>query len=222
MKRTRARDIARLWSRLRQEDVDLFGPASTSLRESAAAELGVADVPIDELLRAMAIASPARASVDPVLVLTSPIPLPGALATRDVVRSMLVDATDSILVAGFDIRDGEFRDLLMRAGLRGVAVAVIADRARGGAWELKRDWPVGAAPLVATQDVEQAEGKRMPMHAKVLIADNERALVGSANFTWSGMQRNLEVGLLVEGGTVRQLTSLWHTLMERGLLERLT
>jgi len=37
------------------------------------------------------------------------------------------------------------------------------------------------------------------LHAKVVVVDRSRALVGSANLTGGGMVRNYEVGILVEG-----------------------
>lgn len=38
------------------------------------------------------------------------------------------------------------------------------------------------------------------MHAKILVVDRKSALVGSANLTGYGVERNLECSLLVRGG----------------------
>ncbi|MBU0756659.1 MAG: phospholipase D family protein, partial [Nanoarchaeota archaeon] len=40
--------------------------------------------------------------------------------------------------------------------------------------------------------------KNEVLHAKVLVADGETTLVGSANPTFGGMVRNYELGFLVE------------------------
>ena len=37
------------------------------------------------------------------------------------------------------------------------------------------------------------------VHAKVVVADRNIAVVGSANFSWHGMATNYEVGVLLEG-----------------------
>ena len=37
------------------------------------------------------------------------------------------------------------------------------------------------------------------MHAKVIVADDREAIVGSANFTHSGSHRNFEVGIRLWG-----------------------
>jgi cardiolipin synthase len=43
------------------------------------------------------------------------------------------------------------------------------------------------------------------MHAKVLVVDRQTALVGSANLTGYGLERNLEAGILIRGGHVPAL-----------------
>ena len=37
------------------------------------------------------------------------------------------------------------------------------------------------------------------LHAKVVVVDREKAVIGSANFSWGGMSGNYEIGILVEG-----------------------
>ena len=43
------------------------------------------------------------------------------------------------------------------------------------------------------------------LHAKVIIADEKEAIIGSANFTHSGSHRNLEAGLRLRGPSVKIL-----------------
>jgi len=54
--------------------------------------------------------------------------------------------------------------------------------------------------------------KNEVLHAKVLVADGETALVGSANPTFGGMVRNYELGFLVEDQKISHkiLTILWR------------
>ncbi len=56
------------------------------------------------------------------------------------------------------------------------------------------------------------------MHAKVLVVDCRTALVGSANLTGHALERNLECGLLIRGGTVPTLL-VDHLLSAGGLQE---
>jgi phosphatidylserine/phosphatidylglycerophosphate/cardiolipin synthase-like enzyme len=48
----------------------------------------------------------------------------------------------------------------------------------------------------------------------VLIADGERAIIGSANLTDRGMDRNIELGVGITGPTVRYLRSAVLALMD--------
>jgi len=57
------------------------------------------------------------------------------------------------------------------------------------------------------------------LHAKVLIADGERALVGSANLTHRALQHNLEAGVLIEDAAVAsELEAHVRSLMRDGRL----
>ena len=40
------------------------------------------------------------------------------------------------------------------------------------------------------------------LHAKILVSDGKRVLIGSANPTYSGMVRNYEMGLLLDDGRI--------------------
>lgn len=41
--------------------------------------------------------------------------------------------------------------------------------------------------------------KGKTLHAKVVVVDREKAVIGSANFSWGGMSSNYEIGILIEG-----------------------
>ena len=60
------------------------------------------------------------------------------------------------------------------------------------------------------------------MHAKAAIADSRTALVTSANLTGAALAQNMELGLLVTGGSVpRRLADHFRALMTSGVLKRL-
>lgn len=45
-------------------------------------------------------------------------------------------------------------------------------------------------------------------HAKAVVIDRKRALIGSANFTWGGMAINHEIGVLLKGKYAWDIASL--------------
>jgi len=48
----------------------------------------------------------------------------------------------------------------------------------------------------------------MNLHAKVIISDRCKAIIGSANFTWPGLTKNYEIGVYLEGPEVWNLSTL--------------
>lgn len=50
------------------------------------------------------------------------------------------------------------------------------------------------------------------LHAKMLVVDRAKAIVGSANLTWSGFSKNHEIGLMVEGAVAWELALLADTI----------
>ena len=59
------------------------------------------------------------------------------------------------------------------------------------------------------------------MHAKTVVVDAERCIVGSANFTDAGTTRNIEAGIVVRSPAfARALLGQWRGLIARGWLQR--
>ena len=62
---------------------------------------------------------------------------------------------------------------------------------------------------VKYRDFELVEfSKKYPgeiIHAKAVVVDRRKAIIGSMNFTWGGMVGNHEIGVLIEGPDVEDL-----------------
>jgi len=50
--------------------------------------------------------------------------------------------------------------------------------------------------------------KEKTLHAKVVVVDREKAVLGSANFSWGGMSGNYEIGIFLEGREAWTLSKL--------------
>ncbi len=53
------------------------------------------------------------------------------------------------------------------------------------------------------------------LHAKAIIADRQRAVLGSANLSWGGMIGNHEIGILLEGPAAWTLANLAEMIATR-------
>ena len=50
------------------------------------------------------------------------------------------------------------------------------------------------------------------LHAKVMVQDRRAAVIGSANISWRGMEKNIEIGILVMDGSAWRLSSIIDNL----------
>jgi len=85
-------------------------------------------------------------------------------------------------------------------------------------------WPGSRAPEVFYDPRALAIGgeTRACLHAKCVVADEERAFVTSANFTRAAQDRNIEAGVLLDDARIAQaLSRHFEVLRERGELRRL-
>jgi phosphatidylserine/phosphatidylglycerophosphate/cardiolipin synthase-like enzyme len=222
-----ARTLYRAWRLCRNADVDLFRIDTAELLR-AIPGWDVLGLPNDdrevttilEMLRAIelrhrdATADPSRAR----LVATVPPALRVTAATRDVAESLIRGAGKEILVVGYRVSEPGFMRLLQIKGVAGVHVTVVSDRGEDDAKALFDAWPAGAAALRAYRGVEPVQGQSL-IHAKAIVADRARALVGSANFSTGGFRNNVELGVEIDGSIPAEIVQLVERLIEGRWLE---
>jgi phosphatidylserine/phosphatidylglycerophosphate/cardiolipin synthase-like enzyme len=88
---------------------------------------------------------------------------------------------------------------------------------------LQRNWPFGKPqPDLYYMPDGTNHDTRASLHAKCIVVDRKRSLVGSANFTKRGHSRNLEVGVALDDPVFAQslATQFWQ-LVESGHLAQL-
>lgn len=152
-------------------------------------------------------------------------PMSSAVAVRltsSVVVEVIRAATDRVLLVSFAAYGvAEVVRELVLAAARGVRVDLVLERTveQGG---MLRDG-AGGAPFAALAGRAQVwhwpAARRRPqgraaLHAKVVVADAELALLSSANLTDRGLSDNIEVGFLVhDGETAGQLDQHFRALM---------
>ncbi|HEU5130427.1 MAG TPA: DISARM system phospholipase D-like protein DrmC [Glycomyces sp.] len=117
-------------------------------------------------------------------------------------------------------------DALSRALARGAAVSIAVETLAGAGSAIAGSEPVhafaglrGARRYSWPKALRPADAK---LHAKLALADAETLLVTSANFTVSGLEHNLEAGLLITGGPApAQTAAHLREMVESGVLERI-
>jgi phosphatidylserine/phosphatidylglycerophosphate/cardiolipin synthase-like enzyme len=119
----------------------------------------------------------------------------GEAVSRGVAVTLILETEDDsqgkVLVDGFE--------QLQSAGLQGTAQYVWPDECRG----------------------KSKDGRVGSLHAKCAVADRRLALVSSANLTDYGLSLNMELGLMVEGGSIpSQIVAHFEFLISAGILVR--
>jgi phosphatidylserine/phosphatidylglycerophosphate/cardiolipin synthase-like enzyme len=104
-------------------------------------------------------------------------------------------------------------DLLQSAAGRGVRQTIVVNRISSQDPDI-RTRLIELAHSSAEVNLRDYSLKKSQLHAKVVVADRSRALVGSANFTWGGMVSNYELGILVEGELCWQLAHMVDVLAD--------
>lgn len=144
---------------------------------------------------------------------------PGLRTTGGVAREIIESSRIELLIVGYSITAdptltglaGQTIEAIARAGERGVVVTAILHR-EANRQALLGAWRRGVSlPSIFTWPL--ADDDKASVHAKVLVADRRDALVTSANLTYHGFERNLEMGLRVIGRAAGEIHDRIHDLI---------
>ncbi len=225
---------------------ELMRPVQAELREMTAD--GMSPAHIARLLHAVAEERAAAQGIaDRVELVWSGLDLEGS-TTRDtevVVRQLFREAECSLLVASYAIDKGKKAESLFgelaermdrepelevrfflnvhRKGFKNETSESVLLREFAGTFR-REIWPGERLPQVFHDPRSLAIGgkARACLHAKCVIADDDRALISSANFTEAAQERNIEAGVLIaDASLARALKAQFDTLVDRGTLKRI-
>ncbi len=168
------------------------------------------------------------------LVWTGPVP-PGTSFRRSdqVLLEMVREARQRITIVSFaTYRVPTVHVELLAAAKRGVDVLFIVESGRESDGRVNIDPlhalgpDLGPASRVYVWPREKRptdeNGNFGLLHAKCAIADGKRLLVSSANFTAAALEKNMELGVLIEGGDVPgAVEGHWEGLARDGALRLL-
>ena len=135
----------------------------------------------------------------------------GIRGTEPVVEEVIQSAEKEIQVIAYVFTYNALHvlDLLDQAARKGIKVGLTVNNIKRQEGRVKAKLE-NLASVASVFDFEDPHGKQL--HAKIVIADRTRAVVGSANFTWGGMFGNYEIGLLIEGEAVWNLSRVADAL----------
>lgn len=128
--------------------------------------------------------------------------------------------------AGFD----RLASALLAAARRGTAITIISHRLTDPTSTnhtvmsrlVRRAAADSLNDRFSFYEYQQGEAGHIVLasHAKVLLADGEKAYIGSANLTEYGMARRVEIGVLLQGPQVKHLRLVLKAIMESQAAQR--
>jgi phosphatidylserine/phosphatidylglycerophosphate/cardiolipin synthase-like enzyme len=209
-----------------------FSPEAERWLSQDAGALALADEmnrlsPVERLLTALrGVALERDAAAEEAVDVEFVATLPGYLSsvartTEATIAALLTCARHQVIVVGYELTEASFVRGLHEVARRGVEVICITDRRSGHGRRLLNSWPPEALPARVFQEKANEISDKSKMHGKALLVDGESLLVSSANFTWLGMNANIELGVLLRGPRVRTARTLFEELLIHSrLLER--
>jgi cardiolipin synthase len=151
---------------------------------------------------------------------TYPGDVRGSLRTTGGVAREIIDGSrNTLLIVGYSVTTNpafaglasQTLECVARAGNRGVAVTAVMDRKVNKGALLSAWNPAIQLPSLFTWP--ESDDKMAALHAKLLIADRRDALITSANLTYHGFERNLEMGVRVTGSAAAEIHDQIHELI---------
>ncbi len=111
---------------------------------------------------------------------------------------------------------------LAEAADRGVEITLVTERHADNPGYHGSDAPFPGIPAARLHWPASQRTAGASLHAKIIVVDDETALVTSANLTSRAMEANLECGILIRGGPQpRAIRGHVNALWSRGQLQRL-
>ena len=140
----------------------------------------------------------------------------GLRGIEPVIEEIIMEANQEIqlLVYVFTPKAIHLLKLLEHSLERGIDVTIVINSLSKQNETIKTELNLLKSKYDHLKIINLFEAENHYLHAKLVVVDRKKAVVGSANFTWGGMYGNYEVGLLVEGEQVWKLAEI-HTVIQR-------
>ena len=122
--------------------------------------------------------------------------------SRDRIIGLLDSAEKSLEIENEEMQDREVEDRLISAAKRGVNVEIVMSPSTS-----KPDPNAPGLDRIAKGGVKVRLVKNPYIHAKIIIVDSIKAFIGSENFSPTSLDKNRELGILVDDSGILQVLS---------------
>lgn len=120
------------------------------------------------------------------------------LNSRSAFNTLISRARHTLLVTAEEMQDSGIEQDLIAASQRGVTIQVILPTPAGGSGDSNSN----GITTIKQEGVTVREDPRLYMHAKILVVDGQMAFVGSENISSQSLDRNRELGIIIDDSSV--------------------
>jgi phosphatidylserine/phosphatidylglycerophosphate/cardiolipin synthase-like enzyme len=134
----------------------------------------------------------------------------GIRSTEPVIEEIIMQASQEIQILAyvFTSKALHILNLVENAAKKGVRTTVIVNDLQSQEEVIKTKLRAMEASFSHVHVFNFADNTKRQLHAKIVVVDRKKAVIGSANFSWGGMYSNYEIGLLVEGEPAWKIAQL--------------
>ncbi len=113
--------------------------------------------------------------------------------SRNALTRLINSTHSTLLIEAEEMNDSAIEQALVNAAKRGVQVQVILPSPSGSSSDSNR----AGIDTIKQGGVQVREDSRLYIHAKMIVADGQKAFVGSENISTQSLDQNRELGIIV-------------------------
>jgi len=138
--------------------------------------------------------------------------------TYQTVKQLINSAKHEIFIVGysFSFVDNTILTLLRSieaAAMRGCRINIVINRNVKNVSQLFENWEIDGH-LLNVYEWKGSNDQYTSLHAKLVMIDQDKVLLTSANFSLHGFQKNIETGVVIENhNSIKAIWNQYHSLM---------
>ena len=149
----------------------------------------------------------------------------GVRSINSIIEEILPEANNEVQIVAYRITRGadDFLNMIASCLSRGVKVNLIINRFDCQPTDIKRRLLRFVKQFLHFGLFDfNPKDKAEDLHAKLIVLDRSKALIGSSNITWRGLVLNHELGVIVEGQSASKIGVLIDCLIRDPRTKKVT
>lgn len=134
---------------------------------------------------------------------------------KDALTELISSAKHNVLITGYSVSEyfDDFIDVITRKSRQGVYFSIYINDIEKQKDDIEKLIAYKGKFLKIYNFQKKVDDKMAALHAKIIVADEQKCLISSANLSYHGLEGNIEMGLLLESKKkAAQIKALFNEL----------